>query len=61
MKPRKQGLTRQQPFKKGRIGISENSTHCALFLEKVFCDLRAKTTVAYRGFPTRMMYLKHDI
>ena len=39
-KSRKQTPTRQQPFKKGRVGISESSTHSALFLEKVFCGLR---------------------
>ena len=31
-KPRKQTLTRQQPFKKGLVSISESSTHDALFL-----------------------------
>ena len=46
MKPRKQTLTRQQTFKKGRVGISERSTHGALFLEKVFCGLRSGTTFA---------------
>ena len=45
-KPRKQTLTRQQPFKKGCIGISESSTHYALFLEKVFCSLRSRMTFA---------------
>ena len=43
-KPRKQAPTRQQPFKKGRIGISECSTHSALFLEKVFCGRQSRTT-----------------
>ena len=43
-KPRKQTPTRQQPFKKGCIGISESSTHCSLFLEKVFCGLQSRTT-----------------
>ena len=43
-KPRRQTPTRQQPFKKGHIGTSESSTHGALFLEKVFCGLRLRTT-----------------
>ena len=30
MKSRKQTLTRQQPFKKGHVGISESSTHSVL-------------------------------
>ena len=34
MKPRKQTPTRQQPFKKGRISISESSTHGALYWRK---------------------------
>ena len=38
-KPRKQTPTRQQPFKKGRVRISESIRHGALFLEKVFCGL----------------------
>ena len=41
-KQRKQTPTRQQPFKKGHIGISESSTHGALLLEKVFCGLQIK-------------------
>ena len=41
-KPRKQTLTRQQTFKKGRIGIS--STHGALFLEKMVCGFQSRTT-----------------
>ena len=44
MKPMKQIPTRQQPFKKGRTGISESSTFGALFLEKAFCDLGSRTT-----------------
>ena len=44
MKPRKQTLTRQQPFKIGRISISKSSTDGAFFLEKVFCGLRSRTT-----------------
>ena len=32
--PRTQAPTRQQPFKKGRVGVSESSTHGALLLEK---------------------------
>ena len=36
---KKQALTRQQPFKKGGVGISESSTHSALLFEKVFCGL----------------------
>ena len=46
MKPRKQTPTRQQPFKKGRVGVSESSTHGALLLEKVFCRFRSRTTFA---------------
>ena len=46
MKPRKQTLTRQQPFKKRRVSISESSTHVTLLLEKVFCGLRSRTTFA---------------
>ena len=46
MTPRKQTPTRQQIFKKGRVGISENSTHGALFLEKVNCGLRSRITFA---------------
>ena len=38
-KPRKQAPTTQQPFKKGRVGFSESSTHGALILEKAFCGL----------------------
>ena len=45
-KPRKQAPTRQQPFKKGCIGISERSIHSALLLEKVFCSLWSRTTLA---------------
>ena len=45
-KPRKQPPTRHQQFKKGHVGISENKTHGALFLEKVFCGLRSSTTLA---------------
>ena len=44
-KSRKQTLTRQQPFKKECVGISK-STHDALFLDKVFCGLRSRTTFA---------------
>ena len=43
-KPRKQTSTRQQPFKKGHVGISESSTHGALFLEKVFRSLQSRKT-----------------
>ena len=43
---RKQTPTRQQTFKKGRVSISESSTHGALFLEKVFCGLRSRMTFA---------------
>ena len=43
-KPRKQTPTKQQPFKKGRLGISESSTHGALLLEKVFCGLQSRMT-----------------
>ena len=39
-KPRKQTPIRQQPYRKGCIGISESSTQRALLLEKVFCVLR---------------------
>ena len=39
MKPRKQTPTREQPFKKGCVDVSESSAHGALFLEKVFCGL----------------------
>ena len=46
MKPRKQTLTRQQTFKKGRVGISGSSTQGALFLEIVFCSLQSRTTFA---------------
>ena len=46
MKPRKQTPTRQQPFKKGCVGISESSTHGALLLEKVFFRFRSRTTFA---------------
>ena len=45
-KPRKQTPTRQQLFKKERVGISESSTHVALFLEKVFCGPRSRMTFA---------------
>ena len=45
-KPRKHTPTRQKPFKKGGICISEGSTHGALFLEKVFYGLQSKTTFA---------------
>ena len=45
-KPRKQTPTIQQPFKKGRIDITEISTHGALILEKVFCGLWWRTTFA---------------
>ena len=45
-KPGKQTPTRQQLFKKGRVGISESSTHGALFLEKVFYGLQSRTTFA---------------
>ena len=38
--------TRQQTFKKGRVNISESSTHGALFLEKVFGGLRSRMTFA---------------
>ena len=30
----------------GRVGISESSTHGALFLEKVLCGLQSRTTFA---------------
>ena len=46
MKASKQTPTRQQPFKKGYVSISESSTHGALFLEKVFCGLQLRTTFA---------------
>ena len=46
MKPRKQTPTKQQPFKKGRVGISKSSTHSALLLGKVFWGLRSRTTFA---------------
>ena len=46
MKPRKQTLTRQWLFKKGRVGISESSTHGALFLQKVLCSLWSRMTFA---------------
>ena len=46
MKPRKQIPTRQQPFKKGHVGISKSSTHGTLFLEKVFCGLPLRMTFA---------------
>ena len=45
-KPRKQTQTIQQPFKKGFVGISESSTHNALFLEKVFFSLWSRMTLA---------------
>ena len=32
--------------KEGRIGISESSSHGALFLEKMFCGLRSRTSFA---------------
>ena len=35
-----------RPDKKGRVGISESSTHGALFLEKVFCGLCSGMTFA---------------
>ena len=35
-RPRKQAPSRHQPFKKWHVGISESSTHGALFLKK-FC------------------------
>ena len=44
MKPGKQTMTRQQPLKRGRVGISESSTCGALLLEKVFCDHQLRTT-----------------
>ena len=44
-KTKKQTPTRQQTFKKGCVA-RENSTHGALFLEKVFCGLRSRTTFA---------------
>ena len=43
-KPRKQTPTKQHPFKKGRVGISESSTHGALLLEKVFWSLQSRMT-----------------
>ena len=45
-KPRKLALTRQQPFKKGRVGISKSSTQGALLLEKMYYSLWSRTTLA---------------
>ena len=45
-KPRKQDPTRQQPFKKEHVGINKSNIYGALFLEKVFCGLRSRTTFA---------------
>ena len=43
---RKQALTRQQPFKKAHVGVSESNTLGALFLDKVFCGLWSRLTLA---------------
>ena len=40
-KPRK-----QWPFKKRRVSFGESSTYGALLLEKVFCDLWSRKTLA---------------
>ena len=45
-KPRKQAPSRQQQFKKGRVGITQSSTHSAVLLEKVFHSLWFRTTLA---------------
>ena len=44
-KAKKQTQTRQQPFKKGWVGINKSSSHSALLLENVFCGLWSRTTL----------------